>query len=154
MAQREGIKILADNRRARHNYHFLETYEAGVALSGPEVKSARGGKIQLLDGYAAIQNNELWLHNVHISPYLQANRENGNPTAVRKLLMHREEINRLIGKTREKGLTLVPSKMYLKNGRIKVEIALAKGKQTHDKRATERKREAEAEARRAMGPRR
>ena len=154
MAKQEGIKILADNRRARHKYKFLETFEAGIVLSGPEVKSARAGKVQLLDAYAAIHNNELWLYNAHISPYVEANRWNREPTAVRKLLMHRREINRLIGKTREKGLTLIPAKLYLKNGRIKVELALAEGKQTHDKRETIKRRETEREVRQAMMRRR
>lgn len=153
-AQQEGIKILADNRRARHKYFFLETFEAGIVLSGPEVKSARAGQVQLMDGYGSIRNNELWLHNVHISPYLQANRANVNPTSVRKLLVHRREIDKLIGKTREKGQTLVPVKVYLKGGRIKVEMALAKGKQDHDKRETIRRREQEREARQAIARRR
>lgn len=150
MAKTEGVKILADNRKARHDYFFLETFEAGIVLSGTEVKSAKAGKVQLRDAYAAVKNNELWLHNAHISPYEQGNRWNHDPTTVRKLLVHRHEINKLIGKTREKGLTLVPTKVYLKNGRVKAEIALAKGKQNYDKRETIKKREAEAEAKAAM----
>lgn len=150
MAKTEGIKILADNRRARREYHFLETFEAGIVLSGPEVKSARAGKIQLKDGHAVVKDGEVWLYNVHISHYEQANRWNGNPVTVRKLLLHKREINRLIGKTREKGLTLIPAKVYLKGGRIKVEIALAKGKQLYDKREDIKKREADREARQAM----
>jgi len=149
MAQSEGIKILAENRRARHEYHFLDSFEAGLALTGPEVKSARAGKVQLRDAYAAVKNREAWLLNAHISPYEQANRENSEPTRERKLLLHREEIDKLIGKTREKGLTLIPTKLYLKNGRIKIELVLAKGKQLHDKRETERRKTAEAEAREA-----
>ncbi len=156
MAEKDAIKIkmLADNRRARHNYHFFETFEAGIVLSGPEVKSARAGKVQLLDAYASIHENELWLHNAHISPYSHATHWSHDPTSVRKLLVHRHELDRLVGKTRVKGLTLVPTKVYLKNGRIKVEIALAKGKQAHDKRETIRKREEDAEARAAISPRR
>jgi len=153
MAQSEGIKILAENRRARHEYHFLDSFEAGLALTGPEVKSARAGKVQLRDAYAAVKNREAWLLNAHISPYEQANRENSEPTRERKLLLHREEIDKLIGKTREKGLTLIPTKLYLKNGRIKIELVLAKGKQLHDKRETERRKTAEAEAREAMARR-
>ncbi len=154
MAKQEGVKILADNRRARYKYKFLETHEAGIVLSGPEVKSARAGKVQLLDAYASIHNNELWLHNAHISPYLEANRWNHEPTAVRKLLMHRREIDRLIGKTRESGLTMIPAKMYLKNGKIKIELALAQGKQEHDKRETIKKRETDREMRQALMRRR
>lgn len=147
-------KLIAENRRARHEYHLLETIEAGVVLTGSEVKSCRGGRVQLRDAYASVDNNELYLHNAHISPYAQANLVHYDPTTVRKLLVHRREINRLIGKTREKGLTLIPTKMYFKNGKIKVELALAKGKQLHDKRESIKKREQEAEARAAMSPRR
>lgn len=154
MARQEGIKILADNRRARYNYHFLETFEAGIVLSGAEVKSAREGKVQLLEAHAAVKDNELWLFSAHIQPYSHARSTGQEPNTVRKLLMHRREIDRLIGKTREGGLTLVPTKLYLKGGRIKVEIALAKGKQEHDKREAIKKREAEAEARAALSPRR
>ncbi len=150
MAKPEGIKILADNRRARFKYNFLDTFEAGIVLTGSEVKSARAGQVNLGDAYASINNNEIWLHNAHISPYTQANRQNHEPMTVRKLLLHRAEINKLIGKTREKGLTLIPTKVYLKNGRIKVELALAKGKQDYDKRETIKKRDQEREARQAM----
>ncbi len=150
MAQPEGIKILTDNRRARFKYHFLDTFEAGIVLTGSEVKSARAGQVQLGDAYASISNNEVWLHNAHISPYAQANQQNHAPITVRKLLLHRAEINKLIGKTRTKGLTLIPTKVYLKNGRIKVELALAKGKQDYDKRETIKKREQDREARQAM----
>lgn len=150
----DNIKLVADNRRAQHEYHLLETLEAGIMLTGSEVKSARGGRVQLRDAYASVDNNELFLHNMHISPYKQSNIVHYDPTTVRKLLVHRREINRLIGKTREKGLTLVPTKMYFKNGKIKVELALAKGKQLHDKREAIKKREQEAEARAAMSPRR
>jgi len=146
-----NIKILSDNRYAGHTYHLLERFEAGLALTGTEVKAARSGKIQLKDAFAEIQANEAWLLNAHISQYSHGNRENHEPVRRRKLLLHREEIDKLLGKTREKGLTLIPTKMYLKNGRIKLELALAKGKKLHDKREVERKREMEAEARAAVG---
>jgi SsrA-binding protein len=148
------IKILSANRQAGHNYHLLDRYEAGIALTGTEVKAAKDGKIQLQDSFAEVQGNEAWLLNAHISQYSHGNRENHEPTRRRKLLLHRAEIDKLIGKVREKGLTLIPTKMYLKNGRVKVEFAIAKGKKMHDKRETERKREMEAEARAAIGRRR
>jgi SsrA-binding protein len=145
------IKVLSDNRQAGHNYHLLERYEAGLALTGTEVKAAKDGKIQLKDSFAEVVGNEAWLLNAHISQYSHGNRENHEPTRRRKLLLHRAEIDKLLGKTREKGLTLIPTKMYLKNGRIKVEFAVAKGKKLHDKRESERKREMESEARAAIG---
>jgi len=146
--------VLNDNRQAGHNYHLLERFEAGVALTGTEVKAAKSGRIQLKDAYAEVEANEAWLMNAHISQYSHGNRENHEPTRRRKLLLHRQEIDKLLGKTREQGLTLIPTKMYLKNGHIKVELAVAKGKKLHDKRETERKREMEAEARAAIGKRR
>ena len=146
--------MLNDNRQAGHNYHLLERFEAGVALTGTEVKAAKSGRIQLKDAYAEVEANEAWLMNAHISQYSHGNRENHEPTRRRKLLLHRQEIDKLLGKTREQGLTLIPTKMYLKNGHIKVELAVAKGKKLHDKRETERKREMEAEARAAIGKRR
>lgn len=153
MAKSEGIKILTDNRRARREYFLFESFEAGMVLTGPEVKSARGGKIQLSDAYAAVRDGEVWLFNAHISPYEHANREDADPTRTRKLLLHRQEIKRLIGKTREKGLTLIPVKVYLKKGLVKCEIALAKGKKLYDKRETLKRRITEAEAREAIGKR-
>jgi SsrA-binding protein len=150
MKQEEGIKLLVDNRRARFNYFLEETMETGMVLTGSEVKAARGGKLHLTDAYAAIKDNELWLFNAHISPYEQANRLNHEPDRPRKLLAHRREISRLLGKTREKGLTLIPTKIYLKNGRIKCELALAKGKHHHDKREVLRKKAAEEEVRDAV----
>jgi SsrA-binding protein len=147
-------KLLSDNRHAGHNYHLLERFEAGLALTGTEVKAARSGRVQLKDSFAEIAGNEAWLLNAHISQYSHGNRENHEPTRRRKLLLHRSEIEKLQTNTREKGLTLIPTKMYLKNGRIKVELAVAKGKKLHDKRETERKREMEAEAREAIGRRR
>lgn len=146
-----AIKILSDNRQAGHNYHLLERYEAGIALTGTEVKAAKSGKVQLQDSYAEVAGNEAWLMNAHISPYSHGNRENHEPVRRRKLLLHRAEIDKLLGKTREKGLSLVPTKMYLKNGHIKCELALARGKKLHDKRETERNREMQAEARAAIG---
>jgi len=144
------IKILCDNRHAAHHYHLMERFEAGIALTGTEVKSAREGKIQLKDSYAEILGGEAWLVNAHISPYSHGNRMNHDPLRRRKLLLHRAEIDKLHGKTREKGLTLVVTKVYLKNGRIKCEIALGRGKKLHDKREAERNRALEAEARAAV----
>jgi SsrA-binding protein len=147
-------KLLSDNRHAGHNYHLLERFEAGLALTGTEVKAAKSGRVQLKDSFAEVAGNEAWLLNAHISQYSHGNRENHEPTRRRKLLLHRAEIEKLQTSTREKGLTLIPTKMYLKNGRIKVELAVAKGKKLHDKRETERKREMEAEAREAISHRR
>jgi len=145
-----GIKILSDNRHAAHNYHLMERFEAGLVLTGTEVKSAKSGRVQLKDSFAEVVGNEAWLMNAHISQYSHGNRENHEPVHRRKLLLHRAEIDKLLGKTREKGLTLIPTKMYLKNGRIKCELAVGKGKKLHDKRETEREREMEAEARAAV----
>ena len=149
-----GIKILSDNRSAAHNYHLLERYEAGLALTGTEVKAAKSGKIQLKESFAEVAGNEAWLVNAHISEYSHGNRQNHEPARRRKLLLHRQEIDKLLGKTREKGLTLVPTKIYLKSGRIKCEIAVGKGKKLHDKRETERTREMAEEARTAIRNRR
>src|SRR5438309_1526223 len=140
-------KVVASNREAYHNYHILETHECGIALTGTEVKSIREGRCNLKDGYAQIRQGEAWLMNTHISPYSHGNRDNHDPTRERKLLLHRSEIDKLAGKAQEKGLTLVPTKMYFKGGRIKVEIGVAKGKKLYDKRETERRREADREAR-------
>ena len=141
---------IATNRQARHRYHFLDTWEAGLVLTGTEVKSLREGKAQIKDGYASLRGTEVWLHNVHIPPYAPASRENHEPERPRKLLMRRGEIERLIGKTREKGLTLVPTRMYFKNGRAKVEIALARGKDVGDKRQAIKEREMKREMERAI----
>ena len=141
---------IATNRQARFRYHFLETSEAGLVLTGTEVKSLREGKAQIKDGYASVRDGEVWLHNVHIPPYAPASRANHEPERPRKVLMHRREIERLIGKTREKGLTLVPTRLYLRNGRVKVEIALAKGKDVGDKRQTIKEREMKREMDRAI----
>ncbi len=146
MAQEPAIKILSDNRSAGHNYHLLERYEAGMVLTGTEVKSAKSGKIQLKESYAEVTENEAWLMNAHISEYSHGNIMNHAPVRKRKLLLHRSEIEKLQTATREKGLTLVPTKLYLKAGRIKVEIAVAKGKKFHDKREAVKAREMQAEA--------
>lgn len=144
------IKVLAANRQAAHNYFLLERLEAGLVLTGTEVKAARDGKVQLKDSHAQVENNEAWLVNAHISPYSHGNRANHDPLRSRKLLLHRREIDRLLGKTRDKGLTVIPIKVYLKQGRIKCELAVARAKKLHDKRAAERARTTEAEAREAM----
>ena len=144
------LKIVADNRQAGHNYFLMERFEAGMVLTGTEVKAAKEGKIQLKDAFASVLGNEAWLMNAHISQYSHGNRENHLPVHNRKLLLHRREIDKLLVITREKGLVLIPTRMYLKAGRIKCEIAVAKGKKLHDKRETERTRTAEAEARAEM----
>jgi SsrA-binding protein len=141
---------VATNRRASYRYHLLEKWEAGLVLQGTEVKALREGKAQIKDGYASVRDGEVWLHNVHIPPYGPAARENHDPERSRKLLMHGREIERLIGKTREKGLTLVPTRLYFKNGRAKVEIALARGKDVGDKRQTIKEREMKREMERAI----
>jgi SsrA-binding protein len=141
---------VASNRQASFRYHLLERWEAGLVLQGTEVKALREGKAQIKDGYASVRNGEVWLHNVHIPPYGPASRENHEPERDRKVLMHRREIERLIGKTREKGLTLVPTRLYFKGGRAKVEIALARGKDVGDKRQTIKEREMKREMERAL----
>jgi SsrA-binding protein len=145
-----GHKDAAVNRIASHNYFLLEKFEAGVALTGTEVKSVRSGLANLKDSYGLVKDNEVWLLNAHIGPYEHGNIHNHAPLRTRKLLMHREEIRKLIGKTHQKGLTLIPTRMYFKGGRVKVELALAKGKQLWDKRETERRRTADKEAREAI----
>ena len=150
MAAEGAFKILSDNRKARHDYHLLERYEAGLALTGTEVKAARDGKVQLREGYGEIVGGEAWLVNVHISHYRAGNIFNHEVERRRKLLLHRSEIGKLLKMTREKGLTLIPTKVYLKNGLIKCEIAVARGKKEHDKREAIRTREREAEARAAI----
>ena len=141
---------IATNRQARHRYNLLDKWEAGLVLTGTEVKSLRDGKAQIKDGYAALRDGEVWLHNVHIPPYAPASRENHEPERPRKLLMHKNEIERLIGKTRGKGLTLVPTRMYFRGGRAKVEIALARGKDVGDKRQAIKEREMKREMERAV----
>ena len=129
-----GTKTLATNRKARHEYFIEETYECGIELKGTEVKSIRQGKVNLTDGYASVDNSEVFIKQVHISSYEQGNRFNVDPLRVRKLLLHKHEIRKLIGATTVKGYSLIPLSMYLKNGKVKVELALAKGKKLHDKR--------------------
>ena len=141
---------IAENRKARHDYHILETYEAGIALLGTEVKAIREGRVNLRDSYARTDQGEVWMMNVHISPYSHRGYAEHPEMRQRKLLLHRHEIRKLIGRTAEKGLTLVPLQMYFKKGRVKVLLALAKGKQAHDKRETIRKREADRETRAAV----
>jgi SsrA-binding protein len=142
--------VLAVNRQASHNYEFLERFEAGLVLTGTEVKSAREGRVNLKDAYGVVRSGEVWLMNCHISPFSHGNISNHEPLRSRKLLLNRAEIRRLVGRTTERGLTLVPLRMYLKKGRIKVEIALAKGKKTYDKRETERRKTIDREARQAV----
>jgi len=143
-------RLIADNRKARHDYHILETYEAGVALLGTEVKAIREGRVNLRDSYARTDGGEVWMINVHISPYSHRGYADHPETRQRKLLLHRHEIRKLIGRIAEKGLTLVPLQMYFKNGRVKVLVGLARGKQAHDKRETIRRREVDRETRTAM----
>jgi SsrA-binding protein len=146
----KSIKIVTENRKARHDYFIDETYEAGIALTGTEVKSLRAGRVNLKDSYAQVDNGEMFLHNMHISPYEQGNRYNVDPIRARKLLMHRTEINRLFGKVKQQGLTLVPLKLYFKRGRIKVEIALAKGKKQYDKRDALAAKDAQRDVQRSL----
>jgi SsrA-binding protein len=145
-----GERDAAVNRIASHNYFLLEKFECGVVLTGTEAKSVRGGLANLKDSYGLVKDGELWLLNAHIGPYEHGNIHNHAPLRTRKLLMHKEEIRKLIGKTQQKGLTLIPVRMYFKNGKVKVELALAKGKQLWDKRETERRRTADKEAREAI----
>ena len=144
------MKDIAVNRQAFHNYAIIERFEAGLVLTGTEIKSARDGRVNLKDSYGMVKAGEVWLLNCHISPYSHGNYANHEPLRTRKMLLRRTEINRLIGRTTERGLTLVPLRMYFKDGRLKCELALAKGKQDWDKRATERTREANKEAKAAI----
>ncbi len=146
----QRIKIVADNRKASFLYEIVEKYEAGISLYGPEIKSIKSGKINLSDGYVVIKNGEALLLNVHISPYEKAARENKDPLRTRVLLLHKHEILRLLGKIKEKNLTIVPLKIYLKTGRAKVEIALVKGKKLYDKRASVKEKENKRELERAV----
>ena len=143
-------RIIADNRKAFHDYHILDTWEAGVALLGTEVKAIREGRVNLRDSFARMEKGEVWLMNVHISPYSHTGYAHHEERRQRKLLLHRHEIQKLAGQVREKGLTLVPLHMYFKNGRVKVALALVKGKQAHDKRETIRRREVDRETRAAV----
>ncbi|MFN2445570.1 MAG: SsrA-binding protein SmpB [Vicinamibacterales bacterium] len=143
-------EAIADNRKALHDFHILDTFETGIVLLGTEVKGIREGRANLRDSYARVERGEIWLYNVHISPYSHRGYVDHEPTRRRKLLLHKEEIRKLTGKTTEKGLTLVPLRLYFKKGRVKVALALAKGKQAHDKRETIRRREIDRETRAAV----
>ena len=153
MVKQTGQKPIAQNRKARHDYHIDDVVEAGLVLTGTEVKSLRLGRASLVDAFAAVRGNELWLQNLHIPEYKHGTWTNHEPRRTRKLLLHRDEIDRLIGKTRESGLTLVPLQLYFKDGKVKVELALARGKRSYDKRQDLARRDAQREMTRAMGRR-
>ena len=146
----EHVKVVAVNRRATHDYHIDDRIEAGLVLTGTEIKSIREGRVNLREGYARIVDGEAWLVGVHIAPYEHGTRYNHEPLRDRKLLLHRDELNSLVGQVRQKGYTLVPLQLYLKHGRAKIELALARGKKLHDKRETEKKRSWERERARLM----
>ena len=141
MAAETEEKNITVNRKARHEFHIIQTYEAGIVLVGTEVKALRQGKANLVDSYAALKDGEVWLYGAHISVYEQGNINNHEPTRTRKLLLNRSEIKKLIGKVKEKGLTLIPLRLYFRNGKVKVELALAKGKKVYDKRESIAKRD-------------
>ncbi|MEW9669442.1 SsrA-binding protein SmpB [Ammoniphilus sp. 3BR4] len=145
-----GEKLVAQNKKAFHDYHIEDKYEAGIVLTGTEIKSIRQGKVNMRDSFAQIRKGEVTLHNMHISPYEQGNRYNHEPLRTRKLLLHKEEINKLIGLIKEKGYTLVPLKIYLKNGLAKVQLATAKGKKEYDKREDLKKKDAQREMAKAI----
>ena len=153
MAKQEGRKVVASNRKARHDYHIEDTFEAGLVLMGTEVKSLRMGRASLLDGYATFYGDELWLEGVHIPEYISGTWTNHTPRRRRKLLLNRKELDRIMHKTRESGHTIVPLQLYFKDGRAKVEIAIAKGKKEYDKRHALRERQDRREAERALGSR-
>jgi SsrA-binding protein len=148
--RKKAERLLAENRKAYHDYELLETYEAGMVLMGTEVKSIRRGRANLRDSYARIERGELYAFNIHISPYENRGYADHEPMRKRKLLLHRSELRKLIGRTIEKGLTLVPVRMYLKNGKVKMAVSLARGKKEHDKRETVRRREIDRETRAAV----
>jgi len=154
MAKDGGQKLIVDNRRARHDYHLLERFEAGLVLTGTEVKSLRDGRAHLRNAYADVREGEFWLIGAHISEYEQGNAANHDPDRDRKLLLHAREIASLIGKVRERGLTLVPTRLYFKGGRVKVELAVARGKEARDKRRDIARREADRQIERALKARR
>ena len=151
MAKESGQKVIASNRKARHDYTILDTYEAGIALVGTEVKSLRAGRASLVDSFATVDDGEIWLRGLHIPEYSHGTWTNHEPRRTRKLLLHKKEILRLIGKTKESGTSLVPLSMYFKDGKVKVELALARGKKAHDKRQAMAKRDAEREMQKVMG---
>ncbi len=146
----EGVKVIAKNKRARHDYHVVDSVEAGVVLKGTEVKSVRLGKVQLVDSYVKVDGGELFMYGAHISPYEQGNRFNVEPRRTRKLLMHGTEIARLERQVLEKGMTLIPLSVYLKRGRVKVEVGLCRGKRSYDKRETIKRRDADRDMERAV----
>lgn len=150
MAKKHDDKVLAQNKKASHDYFIEDTIEAGIVLQGTEIKSIRNGRVQLKDSFVRIRNNEAWISNMHISPYEQGNRFNHDPLRPRKLLMHKKQISELIGKTKRDGYTIVPLKMYIKNGYAKVLIGLGKGKKDYDKRSDMKKKEAKREIERAF----
>ena len=154
MAKQTGTKLIAENRRARHDYELLERFEAGLVLTGTEVKSLRDGRVTLAQAYADVRGNEVWLSGAEIAVYDQGNSQNHEPKRDRKLLLHRGEIASLIGKVRERGFTLVPTRLYFKDGRAKVELALGRGKETRDKRRDIAKRDADRQIERALKSRR
>lgn len=154
MPRSDAEVLIADNRKAGHDYHFLETFEAGVVLQGTEVKAIREGRVNLRDSYCRFENGEPFLLGAHIGQYSHGGYALHDPTRPRKLLLNRDELNKLLGKTTERGLTIVPVRMYFKNGRVKLAIALAKGKKIYDKRETMRRREADRETRAAVKTRR
>ena len=153
MSKEQGHKLIAQNRKARHDYHIDDTFEAGLVLKGTEVKSLRAGHASLVDGFAHIRDGEAWLAGVHIPEYTEGTWTNHTPRRERKLLLHREQIQRLIGKTKEGSTTLVPLSLYFKDGRVKVEIALARGKKTYDKRQALSERQSQREMQRALSRR-
>ena len=153
MRGEESKKVIATNRKARHDYLIEDTFEAGLVLTGSEIKSIRAGQVNLRDSYATVRNGELWLLNAHIAPYKQASSQNHEPRRDRKLLLHRREINRLVGKLQEQGLTLVPLQLYLKNSWAKVQLGLARGKRSYDKRQALRERDDRRQMSRALGRR-
>ena len=152
--EKKAEQLIADNRKAGHDFHLLETFEAGIALQGTEVKAIREGRANLRDSYCKLERGEAYLLGVHIGQYSHTGSSVHDPERPRKLLLHRDELNKLLGKTTEKGLTIVPVRMYFKNGRIKIAIALARGKKAYDKRETIRRREIERETRAAVKTRR
>ena len=153
MAREQGRKLIASNRKARHDYHVEDTWEAGLVLMGPEVKSLRQGRATLVDGFAEVDGHEVWLHGVHIPEYTQGTWTNHEPRRTRKLLLKRDEIHKLVGKLRDDGVTLVPLQVYFHNGYAKVEIGLAKGKKAYDKRQDLAARDAQKEINKALGRR-
>ena len=148
--EKTADRPIAENRKARHDYHILETWEAGIALLGTEVKAIREGRVNLRDSFARVEGNEVFLYNVNISPYSHRGYADHEPLRRRKLLLHRDEIRKLIGKTVEKGMTLIPVRLYYKNGRVKVAVSLAKGKKDYDKRETIKRRDTDRETRAAI----